>query len=271
MHPCVIDNRHGEPQKSFVKNNTDIYICSICKCVMADIDFNKNQYENEEYYTMNKKDLTEIETKWGLRWRHFLNTIKKNSKTGIVKLLDVGAGNGYFIKLAADEFGYDAKGIGISEKEIKFAREITGVNISLEDINDHRSNYDIVTCFNVIEHVVYPRSFIKALADRVLPEGLLVLSTPNPTCLRARLRGLKRWERVDPPHHINLFPKKALLPLLKEFNLFELNYETMSTYITLVNRQNFFMRNLFFELLKIFNLGADHFIIAKKILDPDRH
>jgi 2-polyprenyl-3-methyl-5-hydroxy-6-metoxy-1,4-benzoquinol methylase len=264
MRPCAVNDSHNKPIKSFVKNNTDIYICPDCKCIMADIDFNKSQYETEEYYTMSKKDLVDIENKWGLRWRHVLRTIRHFSGERI-KLLDVGAGNGYFMKLARDEYGYDSKGVGISETEIKFARDITGVEVIHEDIKYHKANYEIVTCFNVIEHVVDPRDFLKSLSDRVLPGGLLVLSTPNTTCLRSRLRGLSKWERVDPPHHINLFPKKALRLLLKEYGYKELNYETLSTYITLVDQKNIFMRNLFFKTLRMLNLGADHFIIAEKI------
>jgi 2-polyprenyl-3-methyl-5-hydroxy-6-metoxy-1,4-benzoquinol methylase len=232
---------------------------------MADIEFYKNQYENDSYYTMGRKDLEDIDNKWGMRWRHVLKAVGKYMKAGSgKKLLDVGAGNGYFIKLARDEFGFDATGIGISQHEIEFAKKVTGVDILLEDISQHKSDYDIITNFNVIEHVVDPQAFLESMISRLNPGGLLVISTPNTTCMRARLRGLKNWERIDPPHHINLFPKKTLRYLLRKNGMKELKYQTMSTYISFVDTRNIFARRAIFHILKMFNLGADHMIFAEK-------
>ena len=41
--------------------------------------------------------------------------------------------------------------------------------------------FDLVTCMEVIEHVADPSTFVKALARRLAPDGLLILSTPNAT------------------------------------------------------------------------------------------
>ena len=39
--------------------------------------------------------------------------------------------------------------------------------------------FDLITCMEVIEHVADPAAFVKALARRLAPDGLLILSTPN--------------------------------------------------------------------------------------------
>lgn len=232
---------------------------------MADIDFNKDQYETNEYYTMRFNTKDDIEIKWGLRWRYVLNTIARLTKSERpVTLLDVGAGNGYFVLLASEEFSIDATGVGVHNEEIKFAKDVLGVQLINEDVAQHRRNYDVVTCFNVIEHVVDPSLFLGHLAARVKPGGILVLSTPNTACLRARIKGLQNWERIDPPHHINLFPRKSLRALISRHNLEEIKYETLSTYITLVNTKNLFLRRIFCNILRMFDLGADHFIITRK-------
>ena len=43
--------------------------------------------------------------------------------------------------------------------------------------------FDLVTSMEVIEHVADPELFIRALAARLAPGGLMVLSTPNKTAL----------------------------------------------------------------------------------------
>lgn len=267
MKGCVVDEKHRSPRYFFKKNTADIYQCPDCGCLMADIDYTHAQYEAKSYYTMGLQTKEEIENKWGLRWRYLLGRIGRfagNSRP--LTLLDVGAGNGYFVFLASTEFGIQASGLGIHEEENRFARDVVGVKLINEDIARHRGMYDIVTCFNVIEHVTDPRPFLSALMARVHPGGILVVSTPSPTCIRARVRGLRKWERIDPPHHINLFTKKALRALLARHPGKELGYETISTYITFVNTKNLFLRKFFFQILRMFNLGADQVLMFRKAL-----
>lgn len=55
--------------------------------------------------------------------------------------------------------------------------------------------YDLVTCMEVVEHVAAPRDFVGALARRVAPGGVLVLSTLNRTAAAWAL-GVVAAERV---------------------------------------------------------------------------
>jgi 2-polyprenyl-6-hydroxyphenyl methylase/3-demethylubiquinone-9 3-methyltransferase len=50
--------------------------------------------------------------------------------------------------------------------------------VPVEKIEGH---YDLITSLEVIEHVADPQAFIGALARRLAPGGLLILSTPNQT------------------------------------------------------------------------------------------
>lgn len=265
MKSCVVDVNHSSPQKQFIKKGTGIYRCPDCGCLMADINFDQDQYEANTYYTMTHKTKEGIENEWGFRWRYILNKIVKIGSFST--LLDVGAGNGYFVSLASREFGLDAKGLEISKKQIQFAKNIIGVQLTNEDVTQHRLNYDVVTCFNVIEHVFEPQLFLSALVNRIKPGGILAITTPNPACLHVRVKGLQNWNLIDPPHHINLFTGKALSALMDRNHLEEINYETLSTYINFVRNidtKSLFLRRLFFYLLRMFNLGADHFLIVRK-------
>ena len=53
--------------------------------------------------------------------------------------------------------------------------------IALRELPEIECQFDLITCMEVIEHVVDPRCFVSALAKRLAPAGLLILSTPNAT------------------------------------------------------------------------------------------
>jgi 2-polyprenyl-6-hydroxyphenyl methylase/3-demethylubiquinone-9 3-methyltransferase len=48
-------------------------------------------------------------------------------------------------------------------------------------VEDLDGQFDLVTSMEVIEHVADPAAFVRALAARIAPGGLLVMSTPNRT------------------------------------------------------------------------------------------
>ena len=48
-------------------------------------------------------------------------------------------------------------------------------------IEDVEGTFDLVTAMEVIEHTADPQQFLHALAQRLAPDGLLILSTPNAT------------------------------------------------------------------------------------------
>ena len=265
MKLCVVDSNHGKAKKAYVKANNDVYLCSVCGSIMIDIEFNQRQYERENYYTMIHKNKSDIENVWGLRWRYILNRIFDYKRPS--SLLDVGAGNGYFVSLASGEYKVNSVGLEISEKEIEFARDILKVNLINEDVMNHNKEYDVVTSFNVIEHVPEPQRFLSGLIKRLNQNGILVLTTPNPSCIQAVSKGLKNWCMIDPPHHINLFSRNGLKTLIENNNLVELRYETLSTRLKFtrkIDTDNLLLRRLFSHALRILNLGADHLLIAKK-------
>src|SRR3954468_3283465 len=49
------------------------------------------------------------------------------------------------------------------------------------DVQQLEGQFDLITCMEVIEHVAEPAAFVAALARRLAPDGLLVMSTPNAT------------------------------------------------------------------------------------------
>jgi 2-polyprenyl-6-hydroxyphenyl methylase / 3-demethylubiquinone-9 3-methyltransferase len=99
--------------------------------------------------------------------------------------LDVGCGAGLLCEPLA-RLGAKVTGIDAAPEVIDVARdhaaamglEIDYRNAAVEAIE---GQFDLVTCMEVIEHVAEPGAFLRSLARRLAPGGLLVLSTPNAT------------------------------------------------------------------------------------------
>ncbi|HEY4071343.1 MAG TPA: bifunctional 2-polyprenyl-6-hydroxyphenol methylase/3-demethylubiquinol 3-O-methyltransferase UbiG [Sphingomicrobium sp.] len=99
--------------------------------------------------------------------------------------LDVGCGAGLLAEPLA-RLGAEVTGIDASPEVIAVAREhaaAMGLKIDYRagDVEELGGQFDLITCMEVIEHVADPATFAKALANRLAPGGLLVMSTPNAT------------------------------------------------------------------------------------------
>lgn len=99
--------------------------------------------------------------------------------------LDVGCGAGLLTeplaRLGAKVIGIDAAPEVIAVAHDHAAAqglEIDYRNAAVEEIG---GQFDLITCMEVIEHVAEPQAFLDAIAQRLAPGGLLILSTPNAT------------------------------------------------------------------------------------------
>lgn len=104
--------------------------------------------------------------------------------------LDVGCGAGLLAEPLA-RLGATVTGLDASPELIAVAGEhgrAGGLNIHYRagELDELEGYFDLVTCMEVVEHVANPASFVRALAKRLAPDGLLLMSTPNAT----------RWSRL---------------------------------------------------------------------------
>jgi 2-polyprenyl-6-hydroxyphenyl methylase/3-demethylubiquinone-9 3-methyltransferase len=99
--------------------------------------------------------------------------------------LDVGCGAGLLSEPLA-RLGARVTGIDASPEVIAVARDHAarmGLEIDYRagDVQELDGAFDLITAMEVVEHVADPALFVKALARRLAPGGLLVMSTPNAT------------------------------------------------------------------------------------------
>lgn len=108
--------------------------------------------------------------------------------------LDIGTGVGQFLTLLS-EAGARAEGIEPSGLRREYAREKFGLSLNHRPVEDpawrRRSDgFDVITLWDVLEHVNDPVRTVQAAADLLKPGGLLFVETDNRDSSHYRLSRL---------------------------------------------------------------------------------
>jgi 2-polyprenyl-3-methyl-5-hydroxy-6-metoxy-1,4-benzoquinol methylase len=99
-------------------------------------------------------------------------------------VLDVGCGCGYGTHLLAARGAEHALGVDISPDAVEFAaRRYARPNLKFEVMDcrllPRRRDYDLITCFELIEHVEEDVAVVESLAGALAAGGVCLISTPN--------------------------------------------------------------------------------------------
>jgi 2-polyprenyl-3-methyl-5-hydroxy-6-metoxy-1,4-benzoquinol methylase len=129
-------------------------------------------------------------------------------------LLDIGCAQGFFL-FSASKAGYTTRGIEISQDAAAYAIKEFGLDVEakpFEELRFPESSFDVVTLWQVLEHVPYPLTVLKEVYRILKPGGLIVASTPNIEGIPAKILRKKWWDikRL----HINQFTTKTLADIL---------------------------------------------------------
>ncbi|KAF5437527.1 SAM-dependent methyltransferase [Candidatus Methanophagaceae archaeon] len=153
-------------------------------------------------------------------WRRWLKIIQTYKATG--KLLDVGCGPGFFLEYA--ERNYEVYGIDISEYAVRAAKQRTQTaKLAVGDATDldYKNDYfDIVTCFDLLEHLPEPEFAVQEFHRILKRDGILVLRVPNTDSIGAKMKNEDWFGRRDKTH-VSLLSNEEWLNLLK-CNSFEI-------------------------------------------------
>jgi 2-polyprenyl-3-methyl-5-hydroxy-6-metoxy-1,4-benzoquinol methylase len=141
------------------------------------------------------------------------------------KLLDVGCGLGYFVKHVSKHPGWEVYGCEISERAVDFAKSKLGLsNVAagkIEEANFPEGFFDLITLWDVIEHIPDPDSFLAKIRKLLKPGGLLFLHTPNINIQLPKARFKKMLKGMDPKihyleakDHVNIYSGKTITVVL---------------------------------------------------------
>jgi len=135
--------------------------------------------------------------------------------------LDVGCSAGFVVKAAA-EAGFEAHGVDIETDGIAYGRERLGLANLREGLLDEQAypaaSFDVISLYDVIEHVPDLNAFVAELARLLAADGMIDLGTPDLGHWRVP-RPLRRWDELKPSEHLYYFDRATLARLLARHGL----------------------------------------------------
>lgn len=221
---------HESPRLEFQKNDFKYSRCSECSSLFMnprpDLNSFEMLYSNSEsarYWAevffpsvaerrreaIFAPRVTELKTKLGDKLPKAFTAI------------DVGAGYGIFLEELQKEFP-NVSAIAIEPSaELSDTCKKKGIRTEIcmaEDAASLRGLGDLVSCFEVLEHVHSPTAFLQSIYDLMKPGGYLYLTTLTSDGLDLFSLGADSFQ-VSPPHHINFLSLKGMEELVKTVGL----------------------------------------------------
>jgi 2-polyprenyl-3-methyl-5-hydroxy-6-metoxy-1,4-benzoquinol methylase len=143
-----------------------------------------------------------------------------------LKLLDIGCSSGLFLD-EARKTGFSVEGVELSPDTAESARKNFGLTVhtgTLDAAGFADETFDVITLFDVIEHLSDPLGELRKIRRLLRPGGVLLQSTPNIDGLFPRLsyklaQRIDYWPHPEPPHHLYQFSVRTLTAMVKRAGL----------------------------------------------------
>ena len=132
------------------------------------------------------------------------------------RLLDIGAATGFFVRMAQDR-GWQASGVELSEHAASVAQSkgLDVVQGTLEQHADRFRGVNVITMWDLVEHIREPFAFFKLLRTLIAPNGVIMFATPQSDSFFARVLG-RWWTLLAPPQHIHYFSVPSIRACLED-------------------------------------------------------
>jgi SAM-dependent methyltransferase len=169
-------------------------------------------------------------------------------------LLDVGCGEGVFVHYAREK-GFNAFGIDFSQESIEAGKRLyeldTIYNCTLQDvpIKTGIAQFDVITCFEVLEHLDDPAGFLLNISKLLKKDGHLVVSVPY----------RDKWPVKEfndyPPHHLTRWSTRSLSSffMLNDYSIVQMRLGSrFHSYKTFIG---YLLRILLYKMMGMYSKG----------------
>jgi len=239
--PCRICNSKSS-LKLFVKDNLYIVRCKACGLEYTDVSPDAGSLKKlygETYFRSGGRGTSYFDylsegPAMALNAKRRLAGIERFKKPDAdSRLLDVGCATGFFLKAASPR--WNASGVELSEFASSYARDTAGLSVktgTLKEASYPDRSFDVVTMWDVIEHLPSPLEDLAEARRIMKDEGLLVLTTGDAASFFARMCG-RFWHLYNPAQHLSYFSNDTIGLLLNKAGFKVLRIERGGSLFTL--------------------------------------
>jgi SAM-dependent methyltransferase len=160
------------------------------------------------------------------RWKNQVKLISRHKPSGGA-ILDMGCSSGGFLGTMKSS-AWKLYGIEMEESTAERARATTGAEVFVGDAIGAPfgpASFDVITCFDVLEHVYSPRQFLTKVLQWLKPGGIFYAMMPNIASWEAKVLGT-HWFGLELPRHLSHFSPHSLRYLMTELGFEEVSVKT---------------------------------------------
>lgn len=181
---CFLCNNKKNNKLFLTHDSYNLMECNNCKNIFANIfineDFIELVYNNSLYEESTEREiLNTYEYRKNKFGKERFDYIKEKCNFNIKEhnLLDLGCGVGYFLKYLT-ELNIDCKGLELTDFLVNFCKN-QKLNVSNNLLEEEKNTYNIITMFDVLEHLSTPITFFSTANKKLKKGGYILAYTPN--------------------------------------------------------------------------------------------
>lgn len=159
------------------------------------------------------------------RWQDRIESVGRFKQSGTI--LDLGCSSGGFLSFFRGD-AWKLYGIEMSGDCAKRAGERTGARVFVGDILKapfSPDSFDVITCFDVLEHLYEPRQVLDKICEWLKPSGVFYVQVPNIDSAEAHVFGTY-WHGLELPRHLFHYSPASLRNLARSSGLREISLVT---------------------------------------------
>lgn len=209
----------GAAQADFRSETDDTSLCQEGVQGYFGVEVSAHHNVEKNNYSLISKKIKDVE-EWFIKLflypeiKAFCSRVNKRD----ARILDVGCGNGLFLKMLKDCGFSDLAGLEMDVRSVQYGRQRYGLNIinrRFEPAIFEENRFDVVILNHVLEHFEDPEQFLYDIRRIIRDNGVVMVSVPNIESWQARaLKG--RWFGIEYPRHRYHFSKKTLMAILED-------------------------------------------------------
>lgn len=175
-----------------------------------------------EYHIGSKHDVIFSNGKQAVKHLLRLQELLRSNTTESVRILDYGCGDGYFLTLAK-LFGFDAYGIDFSSvRNERAASKGATIFNNLEALESCEiGKMNVVTLFQVLEHLEDPLTTLNKIASVMSDGGILIVEVPDCRGIN-QPKNFAEFDFVQPLEHISCFTPISLKKMCERAGFVEI-------------------------------------------------